>query len=569
MAACGPECRNFRAMNRDTQTVRSIKAPTGTALNCKGWAQEAALRMLMNNLDPDVAERPDELIVYGGLGKAARNWESYELIVKALRDLESDETLLVQSGKPVGILRSHPDAPRVLIANSNLVGRWANWEHFRELEAKGLMMYGQMTAGSWIYIGSQGIVQGTYETFLALAEKHFDGSLKGRLNVTAGLGGMGGAQPLAITMNHGVCLAAEMEAWRAHKRVETRYLDEVIEDLDAAIDRALEARERGEAVSIGWIGNAVDMLQRLIERDITPDTLTDQTSAHDPLVGYFPEGLSVEQANTLRETNPDNYIERSKDTMARHVRLMLDLQKRGAVTFDYGNNLRGEALERGVKNAFDFPGFVPAYIRPLFCEGKGPFRWAALSGDPEDIYTTDQILLDLFPENTGLKRWLTMARERIAFQGLPARICWIGQGAREKAGLAFNEAVRDGRLKAPVVIGRDHLDTGSVASPNRETEAMKDGSDAVADWPILNALINTAGGATWVSFHHGGGVGMGYSLHAGMVVLADGTAEADARLRRVLHNDPAMGVIRHMDAGYDIAQDTARQHRLDLKERLR
>jgi urocanate hydratase len=550
------------------ETLRSISAPTGTELTCKGWHQEAALRMLMNNLDPEVAERPDELIVYGGLGKAARNWESFDLIVKALRDLENDETLLVQSGKPVGILRSHPDAPRVLIANSNLVGRWANWEHFRELEAKGLMMYGQMTAGSWIYIGSQGIVQGTYETFLALAEQHFDGSLKGRLNVTAGLGGMGGAQPLAITMNEGVCLAAEMEGWRAHKRVETRYLDMVIEDLDAAIDRALDAREHGKAISIGWIGNAVDLLQRLIERNIVPDTLTDQTSAHDPLIGYFPEGLTVEQANTLRESNPDNYIERSKDTMARHVRLMLELQRRGAVTFDYGNNLRGEALERGVENAFDFPGFVPAYIRPLFCEGKGPFRWAALSGDPEDIYTTDQILLDLFPENTGLKRWLQMARERIAFQGLPARICWLGQGEREKAGLAFNAAVRDGRLKAPVVIGRDHLDTGSVASPNRETEAMKDGSDAVADWPILNALINTAGGATWVSFHHGGGVGMGYSLHAGMVILADGTPETDARLRRVLHNDPAMGVIRHMDAGYDIAQDTARKHHLDLKERL-
>jgi urocanate hydratase len=550
------------------ESVRTVKAPTGTALSCKGWAQEAALRMLMNNLDPDVAERPDELIVYGGLGKAARNWEAFDALVKALRDLENDETLLVQSGKPVGILRSHPDAPRVLIANSNLVGRWANWEHFRELEAKGLMMYGQMTAGSWIYIGSQGIVQGTYETFGALADQHFGGTLKGRLNVTAGLGGMGGAQPLAITMNEGVCLAAEVEGWRARKRVETRYLDEVHEDLDEAIDRALQARERGEAVSIAWIGNAVDLLARLIERNVTPDTLTDQTSAHDPLVGYFPEGLTVEQANTLRETNPEAYVERSKDTMARHVRLMLELQRRGAVTFDYGNNLRGEALERGVTNAFDFPGFVPAYIRPLFCEGKGPFRWAALSGDPQDIRVTDDILRELFPENTGLIRWLDMARERIAFQGLPARICWLGQGEREKAGLAFNAAVRDGRLKAPIVIGRDHLDTGSVASPNRETEAMKDGSDAVADWPILNALINTAGGATWVSFHHGGGVGMGYSLHAGMVILADGTPEADARLSRVLHNDPAMGVIRHLDAGYDVARDTARAHGLDLSERL-
>jgi urocanate hydratase len=430
------------------------------------------------------------------------------------------------------------------------------------------MMYGQMTAGSWIYIGSQGIVQGTYETFGALADQHFGGTLKGRLNVTAGLGGMGGAQPLAITMNEGVCLAAEVEGWRARKRVETRYLDEVHEDLDEAIDRVLQARERGEAVSIAWIGNAVDLLARLIERNVTPDTLTDQTSAHDPLVGYFPEGLTVEQANTLRETNPEAYVERSKDTMARHVRLMLELQRRGAVTFDYGNNLRGEALERGVTNAFDFPGFVPAYIRPLFCEGKGPFRWAALSGDPQDIRVTDDILRELFPENTGLIRWLDMARERIAFQGLPARICWLGQGEREKAGLAFNAAVRDGRLKAPIVIGRDHLDTGSVASPNRETEAMKDGSDAVADWPILNALINTAGGATWVSFHHGGGVGMGYSLHAGMVILADGTPEADARLSRVLHNDPAMGVIRHLDAGYDVARDTARAHGLDLSERL-
>jgi urocanate hydratase len=550
------------------EQTKVIRAATGNQLSCKGWVQEAALRMLCNNLDPDVAERPSDLIVYGGTGKAARNWESFDLIVKALRDLNDDETLLVQSGKPVGILRSHPDAPRVLIANSNLVGRWANWEHFRELEQKGLMMYGQMTAGSWIYIGSQGIVQGTYETYLSLAHKHFNGSLKGRLNVTAGLGGMGGAQPLAITMNEGVCLAAEMEEWRVKKRLDTRYIDLMMHDMDEAIDRALEAREKGEALSIGVVGNIIDLLQRLIDRNITPDTLTDQTSAHDELNGYFPEGLSVEQANSLRSANPQAYIERSLDSMARHVRLMLELQRRRAITFDYGNNLRGQALTRGVENAFDFPGFVPAYIRPLFCEGKGPFRWVALSGDPEDIYTTDRILMSLFPKNEGLHRWLKMAQEKIAFQGLPARICWLGQGERERAGLAFNQAVRDGVLKSPIVIGRDHLDTGSVASPNRETEAMLDGSDAVADWPILNALINTAGGASWVSFHHGGGVGMGYSLHAGMVILADGTEAAERRLRRVLHNDPAMGVIRHADAGYDIAQDTARKHHLDLKERL-
>ena len=485
--------------------------------------------------------------------------------MECLKNLEDDETLLVQSGKPVGVLRSHADAPRVIIANSNLVGNWANWDHFRELEDKGLMMYGQMTAGSWIYIGSQGIVQGTYETYLSLANKHFNGSLKGTLNVTAGLGGMGGAQPLAITMNEGVCLAAEIEEWRIKKRLETQYVDEMSYDIDEAIDRALEARELGQAVSIGVVCNAVDLLQRLIDRKITPETLTDQTSAHDELIGYFPQGLSVEQANTLRDTNPDLYRERSLDTMASHVQLMLELQRRGAVTFDYGNNLRGQAHDRrGVGNAFNFPGFVPAYIRPLFCEGKGPFRWAALSGDPADIYETDKIILELFPENEGLARWIRLAGEKIAFQGLPCRICWLGMGERERAGLAFNEAVKSGRLSAPVVIGRDHLDCGSVASPNRETEAMKDGSDAVADWPILNALVNTAGGASWVSFHHGGGVGMGYSLHAGMVIVADGTEEAARRLSRVLHNDPAMGVIRHADAGYDIAQQTARQHGLDI-----
>lgn len=556
-------------MDRITNFAQKGATPTGTKLNTKGWVQEAALRMLYNNLDPEVAERPEDLIVYGGTGKAARNWESFDLIVKALKDLEEDETLLVQSGKPVGILRSHADAPRVIISNSMLVPNWANWEHFRELEQKGLMMYGQMTAGSWIYIGSQGIVQGTYETFAAVAKKHFSGSLKGTLSVTAGLGGMGGAQPLAVTMNQGTCLVAEMEEWRIDKRLETRYLDEKATDIDAAIDRALEARKQGEAVSIGVLCNIVDLLQRLIDRDITPDTLTDQTSAHDELVGYFPEGLTVEQAKVLREENPKEYSSRSLDTMALHVKQMLELQKRGAITFDYGNNLRGQAKDkRGVENAFDFPGFVPAYIRPLFCEGKGPFRFAALSGDPEDIYTCDKLLLELFPEDEALARWIKMAQERIAWQGLPSRICWLGQGDREKAGLAINQLVREGKLKAPVVIGRDHLDTGSVASPNRETEAMKDGSDAVADWPILNALINTAGGASWVSVHHGGGVGIGYSIHAGVVIVADGTDAAERRLARVLHNDPAMGVIRHLDAGYDIAKDTARKHRLDISERL-
>jgi urocanate hydratase len=543
-----------------------IKSPTGTQLQCKGWVQEAALRMLMNNLDPEVAERPEELIVYGGLGKAARNWEAFHLIVKSLQNLNEDETLLIQSGKPVGILPTHKNAPRVILANSNLVGKWATWEHFRELEAKGLMMYGQMTAGSWIYIGSQGIVQGTYETYLSLAEKHFGGTLKGKLNVTAGLGGMGGAQPLAITMNEGVCLAAEMEEWRVQKRLDTRYLDEMYHDIDEAIDRALQAKENNEAISIGVVCNVVDLLQRLLDRNITPDTLTDQTSAHDELIGYFPEGLSVEEAKVLREKNAEEYVRLSLDTMAKHVRQMLALQKRGAITFDYGNNLRGQAKDkRGVENAFDFPGFVPAYIRPLFCEGKGPFRFVALSGDPQDIAVCDEKLKELFPENKGLLRWLKMAKEKIAFQGLPARICWLGMGEREKAGLAFNELVKTGKVKAPIVIGRDHLDTGSVASPNRETEAMLDGSDAVADWPILNALINTAGGASWVSFHHGGGVGMGYSLHAGMVIVADGTDDAAARLKRVLHNDPAMGIIRHADAGYDIAKKVSGEFGLEVK----
>ncbi len=543
--------------------------PKGTQLNCKGWIQEAALRMLLNNLNPEVAERPDELIVYGGRGKAARNFESLDLIIKALKELEDDETLLIQSGKPVAMLKTHPGAPRVLISNSQLVPKWATWEHFDELEKKGLMMYGQMTAGSWIYIGSQGIVQGTYETYSAAANKDFGGTLKGTLNVSAGLGGMGGAQPLAITMNEGVALIAEVEEWRIDKRIETKYLDEKFENIDEAIDAALRYKQAGVAKSIGVLCNAVHLLQRLIKRQIVPDTLTDQTSAHDPLIGYVPHTITNGQANLLREQNPAKYIELSYDSMKLHVELMLELQQMGAITFDYGNNIRARAKERGLEKAFDFPGFVPAYIRPLFCEGKGPFRWAALSGDPEDIRVTDDVMKQLFPENKSLMRWLQLAQEKIAFQGLPARICWIGQGDRERAGLAFNELVRSGKVKAPIVIGRDHLDTGSVASPNRETEAMLDGSDAVADWPILNALINTAGGASWVSLHHGGGVGMGYSIHAGMVIVADGTEEAAQRLGRVLRNDPGIGVIRHADAGYDVAKDFARKYRLDIEERLR
>ncbi|MEO8763240.1 MAG: urocanate hydratase [Ginsengibacter sp.] len=545
------------------------KTPTGSKISCKGWIQEAALRMLLNNLNPEVAEKPDELIVYGGRGKAARNFESLDLIIKALKDLNDDETLLIQSGKPVGILQTHKDAPRILISNSQLVPKWATWEHFDELEKKGLMMYGQMTAGSWIYIGSQGIVQGTYETYGAVANKHFGGTLKGTLNVTAGLGGMGGAQPLAITMNEGVALVAEVEKWRIEKRLETKYLDVMIEGIDEAIDRALTAKKKGETISIGVHCNAVHLLERIIERNESIDTLTDQTSAHDPLIGYVPHTLTNEEANVLREQNPQQYIDLAYDSMKLHVSLMLELQKRGAITFDYGNNIRARAKERGLANAFDFPGFVPAYIRPLFCEGKGPFRWAALSGDPGDIRLTDNVMMELFPNNEGMIRWIKMAQQKIAFQGLPARICWIGQGDREKAGLTFNELVRDGKVKAPIVIGRDHLDTGSVASPNRETEAMLDGSDAVADWPVLNALVNTAGGASWVSLHHGGGVGMGYSIHAGMVIVADGTDEAASRLRRVLRNDPGLGVIRHADAGYDIAKDYARKFNLDIKQRLK
>lgn len=548
-----------------TYDPAKYKTPTGTQLNCKGWIQEAALRMLLNNLDPDVAERPEDLIVYGGRGKAARNFRALDQIIASLKDLENDESLLIQSGKPVGIMKTHKDAPRVLISNSQLVPNWANWQHFDELEKKGLMMYGQMTAGSWIYIGSQGIVQGTYETYAAIANKHFNGSLRGTLNVTAGLGGMGGAQPLAITMNEGVALIAEVEEWRIDKRLETKYLDMKLTDIDQAIDRALQAKKEGRPLSIGVLCNAVHLLERMSERGIIPDTLTDQTSAHDPLIGYWPHEISYEQAKVLREKNPDDYLAYAYNSMVRHVQLMLRLQDKGAITFDYGNNLRARAKEKGVENAFDFPGFVPAYIRPLFCEGKGPFRWAALSGDPNDIAVTDEVVRNLFPQNKSLLRWLDLAKERIAFQGLPARICWLGQGEREKAGLAFNELVSSGKVKAPIVIGRDHLDTGSVASPNRETEAMLDGSDAVADWPILNALMNTAGGASWVSLHHGGGVGMGYSIHAGMVIVADGTPDAAARLSRVLRNDPGLGVIRHADAGYELAKKTALEHHLGLE----
>lgn len=554
------------------------KTPTGTSLTCKGWIQEAALRMLLNNLNPEVAERPEDLIVYGGRGKAARNFEALDNIIAALKVLENDESLLIQSGKPVGILKTHKDAPRVLISNSQLVPKWATWKHFDELEKKGLMMYGQMTAGSWIYIGSQGIVQGTYETYAAAADKHFRGTLKGTLNVTAGLGGMGGAQPLAITMNEGVALIAEVEEWRIDKRIETKYLDEKYSSIDEAIDQVVRYKKVGIGKSIGVLCNAVHLLERLIERNIIPDTLTDQTSAHDPLIGYWPHEIGYEQAKQLREQNPQQYIDYSYRSMYRHVQLMLQLMDKGAITFDYGNNIRARAQEfeqqQGANlrltthDCFAFPGFVPAYIRPLFCEGKGPFRWAALSGDPTDIAVTDEVIMKLFPENKGMIRWMNMAKEKIAFQGLPARICWLGQGEREKAGLAFNELVRTGKVKAPIVIGRDHLDTGSVASPNRETEAMLDGSDAVADWPLLNALINTAGGASWVSLHHGGGVGMGYSIHAGMVIVADGTVEAEARLKRVLRNDPGMGVIRHADAGYESAKETAILHGLNISGKV-
>jgi urocanate hydratase len=515
------------------------------------------MRMLMNNLDPEVAELPEQLVVYGGRGQAARSWPAFDAIIASLKSMEPDETLLVQSGKPVGIIRTTEDSPRVIIANSNLVPHWATQQHFDELAAKGLIMFGQMTAGSWIYIGTQGILQGTYETFAECARQHFGGTLKGTLSVTAGCGGMGGAQPLSVTMNDGVCLIAEICRERLDKRVTDRYLDEIIEDLDTAIDRAVAAAAAGEAVSIGWLGNAVDLLERLCERDITPDTLTDQTSAHDPLNGYYPAGLTREQADALRVDDPDDYLRRSNASMRRHVELMVQLQERGSQTFDYGNNIRQRAFEEGFERAFDFPGFVPAFIRPQFCVGRGPFRWCALSGDPADIAATDRALMELFPDDEGLHRWLTMAGERVAYQGLPCRICWLGLGERDKAGLRFNEMVRSGEVSAPIVIGRDHLDCGSVASPNRETEAMKDGTDAVSDWPLLNFAANTASGASWVSFHHGGGVGIGYSQHAGQVIVCDGTEEADRRLARVLRNDPLLGVIRHADAGYEVAQQCA------------
>ena len=538
--------------------TRVVRAPRGNHLTCKGWQQEAAMRMIMNNLDPDVAERPEDLVVYGGSGRAARSWAAFDAIVHSLQNLENDETLLVQSGKPVGIFHTHPNAPRVLIANSNLVPHWANWDEFRRLEELGLTMYGQMTAGSWIYIGSQGIVQGTYETFAEAARKHFGGSLKGKFILTAGLGGMGGAQPLAITMAEGVCLAVEVDPQHIQRRLETGYCDEMASTLDEALAQVREACNTGQPLSIGLIGNAAEVYPELVRRGIIPDMVTDQTSAHDALNGYIPAGLSLQEAGELRTRDPQRYIARSLESMVTHVRAMLDLQRMGAVVFDYGNNLRGQALAAGETHALDFPGFVPAYIRPLFCRGKGPFRWVALSGDPEDIYRTDEAILELFPENVGLKRWITMARQKIHFQGLPARICWLGYGERDKAGLAFNELVARGIVKAPIVIGRDHLDSGSVASPYRETEAMKDGSDAIADWPILNALLNTASGATWVSVHHGGGVGIGYSLHAGQVVVADGTAEAAERLSRVLTNDPGTGVMRHVDAGYEEAIECAK-----------
>jgi len=537
---------------------RVIRAPRGTELSCKGWQQEAALRMLMNNLDPEVAERPEDLVVYGGRGQAARDWECFDAIVRTLRDLEDDETLLVQSGKPVAVFYSHKDAPRVLIANSNLVPYWATQEHFDELASKGLIMYGQMTAGSWIYIGTQGILQGTYETLGALAEQKGWNGLEGTITLTAGLGGMGGAQPLAVTMNGGVALVVEVDPEKAQRRLDHRYVDRVVEDLEEAVRLCEAARDAGEPLSVGLIGNAATVLPALVERGFRPEVVTDQTSAHDPLM-YVPEGLSIAEADALRTSDPKDYEERSMDSMARHVEAMLAFQAAGSEVFDYGNNLRQRAFDRGVKNAFDFPGFVPAYVRPLFCKGKGPFRWVALSGDPEDIYRTDEAVKELFPDDRHLHRWLDMARERVHFQGLPSRICWLGYGERCRAGHRFNQMVARGEVQAPIVIGRDHLDCGSVASPNRETEAMLDGTDAVSDWPILNALINAVGGATWVSFHHGGGVGIGFSQHAGQVIVVDGTVAAERRLERVLTTDPGLGVVRHADAGYEDAIETARQ----------
>src|SRR6266404_5713724 len=543
---------------------RIIRAPRGTKLNCKGWHQEAALRCLMNNLDPDVAERPEDLVVYGGAGKAARNWESFDAIVRSLLELENDETLLIQSGKPVGIFRTHDYAPRVLIANSNLVGAWANWDHFHELERKGLMMYGQMTAGSWIYIGTQGIVQGTFETFAALADRHFGGDLSGKLLLSGGLGGMGGAQPLAATLNGAVFLGIEVDRARIERRVRTGYCDRMAQTLDEALDICEDAREQKRAVSVGLVGNCAELLPEIVRRGVKVDVVTDQTSAHDPLNGYVPAGLTLEKADELRRTDKREYTERSMESMARHVEAMLTLQRNGVIAFDYGNNIRKMAFDAGVKDAFEIPRFVPEYIRPLFCEGKGPFRWVALSGEAEDIRKTDDLALELFPEDQTLNRWLRLARERVQFQGLPARICWLGYGERAEMGEAINELVRRGDLKAPIAIGRDHLDTGSVASPYRETEGMKDGSDTVADWPILNALLNTASGASWVSFHHGGGVGIGYSLHAGQVSVADGTEEASKRLNRVLTNDPGIGIARHVDAGYEEAETTAREKAIKI-----
>ena len=551
-------------MSTDVGTARTVRAPRGTELTCKAWPQEAAFRMIQNNLDPEVAERPDDLVVYGGTGKAARSWTDFDRILQALKDLESDETLLVQSGRPVGIGKTHPDAPRVLIANSLLVPHWATWDEFRRLEALGLTMFGQMTAGSWIYIGTQGILQGTYETFGACAREHFGGSLKGRLVVTGGLGGMGGAQPLAVTMNGGVCLAAEVDPVRVERRLETAYLDRATADLDEALKWCDEAREKGEALSVAFQGNAADLLRELLNRGAVPDVLTDQTSAHDELNGYVPNGMSYEDALRLRADDPKAYIRESMRTMAEHLRSMIELQSKGAVTFDYGNNLRGQAIEAGVENAMDVIGFVPAYIRPLFCEGSGPFRWVALSGDPADIARTDRAVLETFPDNEHLARWIRLAGEKVHFQGLPSRICWLSYGERAKMGLVFNDLVASGEIQAPIVIGRDHLDCGSVASPYRETEAMKDGSDAIADWPILNALLNTACGATWVSVHHGGGVGIGYAIHAGQVIVADGTPEAARRLERVLTADPAMGIFRHVDAGYERAVDVGRERGVKL-----
>ena len=543
---------------------KSIKAPTGTLLTCKGWIQEAAMRMLMNNLDPEVAENSDELIVYGGSGKAARNWESYTAIIDSLKKLENDETLIIQSGKPVGIFSTHSNAPRVIISNSMLVPDWANWNEFRRLENLGLTMYGQMTAGSWIYIGTQGILQGTYETFAECARQHFNGTLEGKFLLTAGIGGMGGAQPLAATMNGAAFLGIDVDRSRLEKRLNTKYLDVISENLNEALDIILKAKQNKNAISVGLVGNAAEILPRILERGIVPDVLTDQTSAHDTLNGYVPMGISFEDAKILRKNDPDEYIKLAKHTIVKHVQAMLEFQKLGSITFDYGNNIRGEAKENGVNNAFDFPGFVPAYIRPLFCDGKGPFRWAALSGDPNDIYETDKAVLETFPENKALVRWIKMAQEKVAFQGLPSRICWLGYGERAKMGTIFNKLVADGKLKAPIVIGRDHLDCGSVASPYRETEGMMDGSDAIADWPILNALLNSIGGASWVSVHHGGGVGIGKSIHSGMVVVADGTKEAEERLNRVLNYDPGMGIIRHSDAGYERAIENAKYFEIKI-----